>query len=77
MGTFELANCEKTILDEIEMKELKRIDVAKTYALILKSSERNIVDWPKVNKAIINKWSRSGLEWIKEMAWSGRAFKGG
>ncbi len=77
MGTFELANCEKTILDEIEMKELKKIDVAKTYALILKSSERNIVDWPKVNKAIINKWSRSGLEWIKEMAWSGRAFKGG
>lgn len=71
---IELADCERTLLDEIACPEAKRLDIAKTYALALKSSECNRVDWAKVNAAIIQRWSKSALIWIKEKAWSGKAF---
>ena len=69
---IELACCTSTLLSEIEHKELKRNDIAKTYALALRSSETT--DWAKVNAAIIKRWSRSGLVFIKESAWSGKCF---
>ena len=71
---LELACCEATLLSEIAEPTAKRADVAKTYALALRSSERDSVDWAKVNAAIMARWSRSALEWIKEKAWSGKAF---
>lgn len=71
---MELIDCQQTLLDEIAMPDCKRRDIAMTYALALKSSERDSVDWPKVNAAIIARWSRSGLGWIKDKAWSGKAF---
>jgi hypothetical protein len=69
---FELANCTRTLLDEVARKEAKRLDIAKTYGLALRSSYPT--DWRAVNEAIINRWSMSALEWIKKQAWSGRAF---
>lgn len=66
---FELANCEATILAEISSKVFTREDVAQTYALTLVSSERDKVDWKKVNTAIMARWSVSALKWIKERAW--------
>lgn len=68
----ELANCERMLLEEIADKDMKRRDVAQTYALALKSSEK--VDWAKVNAAIVARWSVSALAWIKERAWTGKAF---
>ena len=70
--TIELVNCTRTLLDEIACKEAKRLDVAKTYALALRSSYPT--DWREVNRAIIERWSRSALEYIKKMAWSEKAF---
>jgi len=49
------------------MKGTKRDIVAIAYAFALVSSEE--VDWPKVNKAIIERWSVSALEYIKTKAW--------
>jgi hypothetical protein len=72
--SIELADCENTIIAEIENPECKRKDIAQTYALILKSSERDKVDWPKINRKIMLRWSLSGLRWIKQQAWSGKAF---
>jgi len=72
---IELADCEKYILDEISNPSFKRIDIAKTYALILKSSEAYTVDWVKVNQAICDRWSFAGLKWIKNRAWLGMDFK--
>lgn len=72
-GTFVLRNCEKTLLDEIADKRFKRLDIAKTYHLALKSGER--VNWVVVNHKIIERWSRSGLEWIKKQAHSGKCFE--
>ena len=71
---IELSNCEWVLLNEIGMKEVKQKSVAMTYALALHSSERGRIDWQKVNRAIIDRWSISGLAHIKKLAWSGKAF---
>lgn len=71
---IELMNCEQTLLDEIACPEAKRLDVSKTYRLALESSERGRIDWAKVNKAIVSRWSLHALNWIKEKAWSGQCF---
>jgi hypothetical protein len=70
---FELMGCENTILREIAMPEMKRRDIAQIYALTMRSGEA--VDWGKINAAIISRWSKSGLVWIKEQAHSGKCFK--
>jgi len=73
--TIELSNCESTLLSEIGIKQLHQRDIAQTYALAMASSECDSIDWAKVNRAIIERWSRSGLVRVKEMAWSGRCWK--
>lgn len=65
-GAIELADCTNVLLDEIAMQEAKRKDIALTYRLAMQSSED--VDWAKVNRAIIDRWSFSALKYIKEMA---------
>jgi len=69
---IELAGCTNLLLREIVILKLPQKSIAKTYALALRSSEET--DWPKVNKAIIERWSLAGLERIKRLAWSGKAF---
>jgi hypothetical protein len=75
MLRIELAGCERVLLEEIAEPQFKRRDVAKTYALALRSSERDRVDWGKVNRAIIARWSFHALNWIKEQAHSGKCFE--
>ena len=65
----ELFNCTETLLQEINDKNFKQVDIAVTYRLAMLSSEKP--DWRKVNEAIINRWSKSGLERVKKMAWKG------
>ena len=65
--TMELLCCEATILNEISHKECKRKDIALTYYFCIVSSED--IDWGKVNRAIIKRWSHSGLELIKKEAY--------
>lgn len=72
-----LTCCEMVLLDEISHKECKRRDIAQTYrmAILAEAENGEPIDWNKVNAAIIARWSRSGLEWIKNQAWSGRCFE--
>ena len=65
--TMELVCCESTILNEIKHKECKRNDIALTYYFCMVSLED--IDWGKVNRAIVERWSRSGLEYIKKEAY--------
>jgi len=65
---FELCNCTNYLLEEIANKQFKQKDIALTYAMAL-AQKTETVDWKKVNLAIINRWSKSGLIRIKEMAW--------
>ena len=69
---IELANCTNVLLSELKYPKVTQKRIAKTYALALGSSERT--DWARVNRAIIERWSISGLKRIKEMAWSGKCF---
>lgn len=72
---FELTCTTQTLLGEIANKQMKRRDVAKTYALALQSSDET--DWRQVNEAIIARWSMHALTWIKDQAWSGKCFDEG
>lgn len=67
----ELFGCEAILLREIADQQMKRSDVAATYRLAMQSSESKSLDWSKVNKAIIERWSMAGLLWIKQQAWKG------
>ena len=69
---IELANCTQQLLEEIANPKMYRLDVARTYALAIKSTED--VDWYKANEAIVARWSPYALRWIKEKAWSGKCF---
>ena len=70
---IELMDCTNFLLQEIADKEFKQRHVAKSYALALRSSFDT--DWAKVNNAIIERWSLSGLKRIKDWAWSGKCFE--
>jgi hypothetical protein len=69
--SFEIENIEKFILDEIGNKKLKRKDIAKSYSIAISYVYKGIksIDFKPINLAIINRWSRSGLEYIKTEAW--------
>ena len=71
---LELTDCTNVLLDEIADKKFKQKNIAKTYALSLQSSYPT--DYARVNRAIIDRWSVSGLNRIKNMAWSGGCFTG-
>lgn len=70
LPTFELALTTPMLLHEIAMPEMTQRDIASMYGLALRSSWET--DWAKVNAAIVERWSRSGLERIKEAARAGK-----
>lgn len=57
----------QTILNEVNVLRLTQRQVAKTYALAILDQAN--VDWTLVNRAIMDRWSRSGLNNVKHMAW--------
>ena len=59
-------DAELVILEEIADNKFKRDDIAQTYAFCRDSREK--IDWLKVNIAILNRWSLSGLNYIKSKA---------
>lgn len=69
---IEMVDCVNTILREIAMPEIHQKDIAQSYALALRSSEK--IDWAVINKAIIDRWSMAGLKKIKTMAYDGSCF---
>ncbi len=64
---IELVCCTEVLLRNIADKHFKRKNIATVYAFAIKSSEPT--DWETVNKAIINRWSESGLDYTKRLAW--------
>jgi len=75
--TIAVANWTTVLLEKIANHDLHQREVAQAYACAIRSTQFSdeFVDWPRVNKAIMSRWSRSGLERIKRMAWSGRCFE--
>lgn len=66
-----LVCCTQVILQDVGCKQATQKDVALTYAMALKSWSRgaDTPDWQIINKAIVRRWSMSGLERIKKRAW--------
>jgi hypothetical protein len=71
--TIRLCNCESVLIAECGYKETTRNDIAITYRMAMESERdhKEKIDWRKVNESIINRWSKSGLKYIKERAWKG------
>ena len=67
---IELADPEVQLMEEIANPAMKRRDVALTYGLALRG-DHSRVDWPEVNRAIVDRWSIAALKWIKDFAWKG------
>lgn len=67
---INLVCCTDVILQDVGAKEATRKDVALTYAMSIKSEADGAdkPDWPTINKAILSRWSMSGLEYIKKRA---------
>lgn len=56
------------LLDSVFDSFVTRDDMALDYAAGIRY-HRERVDWPRVNAAIIERWSQSALEYIKREAW--------
>ena len=65
--TFE--NLEETIMQEIADRAMTQRDVAQTYAIMIRQCGPDGADWARINRAIMDRWSASGLERIKRLAW--------
>lgn len=63
---IERMSREEGIIEEIKSGDFTRDEIALTYAFCRESSEK--IDWLKVNIAILNRWSLSGLNYIKSKA---------
>lgn len=67
---INMIGCTDTILREVGCKQATRKDVALSYAMAIKSQAdgADSPDWPKINRAILDRWSMSALEFIKKSA---------
>ena len=69
----ELMYPEETTIDIIKAPESKREDIVVPYAFCIKQSccvgSKQDINFKKINKAIIEKWSINALNYIKEKAW--------
>lgn len=67
--TAELHNPVDLIFREIANPKMRQIDVAYTYAFILRQ-EPKTAPWENINWAIMQRWpGKSALTRIKETAW--------
>jgi hypothetical protein len=64
--TLELMDCTRVLMDAIADKNATRDMVADAYWMAVRSSYPT--DWGKVNRAIIARWSKSALVYIKTKA---------
>jgi hypothetical protein len=64
-----LMDCARVIEDEIAAKA-NQTEVGLTYAMAMHSAAHGgwTPDWPRVNRAILNRWSMAGLERVKRIA---------
>jgi len=70
MSGFYLVCCTSTLLAEIGNGATQK-QLAATYALAMRSEAAGAdkTDWSCVNRAIVKRWSMSGLVRVKDMAW--------
>ena len=65
---IQMVDPQQVILEEIADGRLTRDDVALTYAIAIR--QKSEMDWPRVNAAILERWSMDALFYIKRKAWA-------
>lgn len=70
--TINLVCCTQVICNEVAHKEVRRKDVALTYAMAIKSFYQGAdkPDWKQINEAIAAPWGERGLKAVKNRAWA-------
>lgn len=70
--TINLVCCTEVLLQDIGTKQARQKDVALSYSLALRSFANGAdkPNWPKINRAIIDRWGQRGLTRIKNLAWA-------
>lgn len=66
--TVTMVDVQGQLEREIADRRIGRKDVMLTYAFGIRDCPDE-VDWPKVNRLIIDRWSLNALKFIKEGAW--------
>ena len=59
----------QTAMDEWVHLFASRDEIAEAYADLLVEKPATWGVWPTLNLAIMDRWSRSGLEYVKRRAW--------
>lgn len=59
---------ELRINEAIADKECRQADIAGLYRELIEQGN-GTVDWPRINRLIIDRWSIAGLKKIKRLAW--------
>lgn len=72
--TVSMVDCEATLLREIADPQMTKRDVSQSYLLAMKSTESTQINWGNVNRAIMERWSKTALIWIKQNAHNGKCF---
>jgi hypothetical protein len=57
------------LVKKIKNKQNSRKYIIFEYACLLDYNRHWLFDWTHINNTIIDRWSRSGLERIKQAAW--------
>lgn len=60
---------ERTAMDKWVGLFASRDEIAVEYARLLRFEGTGWKSWPTLNLAIIDRWSPSGLEYVKRKAW--------
>lgn len=58
-----------TAIDEWVALFASRDEMATAYADLLRTKNADWKTWPTLNLAIMDRWSSSGLQYIKRQAW--------
>jgi hypothetical protein len=59
----------KDFLNKLQDKKFFQREAIFEYSCLLAVGQRDLFNWTKINNAIIDKWSKSGLIKIKRAAW--------
>ena len=57
-----------TDIESVVASTKTRREMAELYAVLM-HPQHSKPNWPELNRAIMDRWSLSGLKWIKARAW--------
>lgn len=70
---MDKSTVENQFIELLQSPLCKQVNTALLYSQLLhrdiSAGKQDVLCWDKINQAVIDKWSKSGLKKIKTMAW--------